>query len=266
MNSSTHDLNGKIWMAMADSCFNGTGMSVEARFRWAKDHGCLSMEAGEAGILDTSDYLKAKESTGLFVHGVNVWVAGDDFFSKAIVAAKKLGAGYITHQVPRQSNLKAGVSFLRKHRDLCRNVGINYLIETHRWTATENLSDIKYYLKAIPDLDILSDTSHYIPLLVEREQLSFLHSRTKAVHIRVALPNNVQIEIGKNMDNEGCQLFRGIWADLLHAGFTGPVVGEIIPLYVSYPSYNATEDNAFGLELFRSTVRDSGFSDRLITP
>lgn len=254
----------KIWMAMADACFNGTGMSVEARFQWAKDHNCLSMEAGEDGIRNPELYLKAMDSTGLFIHGVNVWVAGDDFFLKAIEAAKTFGARYITHQVPRQASIEEGVAFLKKHQQLCRDNGLQYLMETHRWTASELLSDTKAYLEAIPDLDILSDTSHYIPLLVEREELQCLHPRAKAAHVRVAMPNNVQVEIGQQMNHEGCQLFKGIWTDLLQSGFSGPVVGEIIPLYVTYPSYNATEDNAFGLELFRQTVIEAGYADKLV--
>ena len=249
---------------MADACFNGTGMSIEARFQWAKNHGCLSMEAGEDGIKNPQSYLAAMDATGLFVHGINVWVPGEAFFQKAIQAAKALGASYITHQVPRQPDLKTGVEFLKRHQKLCRDNGIQYLMETHRWTASEWLSDTRHYLESIPDLDILSDTSHYIPLLVERDELQFLHSRTKAVHIRVAMANNVQVEIGQKMDHDGCKLFQGIWTDLLKAGFSGPVVGEIIPLYVTYPSYNATEDNAFGLELFRKTVMTAGLGHKLV--
>lgn len=120
-------------------------------------------------------------------------------------------------------------------------------------------------MESIPDLSILSDTSHYIPLLVEREELKFLHPRAKAAHIRVAMGNNVQVEIGQKMEHEGCQLFQSIWNDLLDAGFSGPVVGEIIPLYVTYPTYNATEDNAYGLELFRKTLLASRHSSRFIT-
>jgi hypothetical protein len=66
------------------------------------------------------------------------------------------------------------------------------------------------------------------------------------------------------MNNEGCQLFKGIWTDLLESGFSGPAVGEIIPSYVTYPSYDAVHDNVHGFELFKKTVVEAGFGDRLV--
>ena len=85
-----------------------------------------------------------------------------------------------------------------------------------------------------------------------------------ASHIRVAMPNNVQVEIGKERNHQGCQLFQQIWTDILKSGFSGPVVGEIIAFYLTYPQYNATEDNVNGLALFKQTVRDANLSNKLL--
>lgn len=256
----------KIWLAMADACFDGTGMSVLERFQWAQQHDCMSIEGGEAAINDPQAYLDAIAQTGLFVHGINVWVAGDAYFQRAITCAKTLGATYITHQVPRQPDRETGLAFLKHHQALCHEAGLNYLFETHRWTASEYLDDTKYYLQHLPGLDILSDLSHYIPLLYERPDFAFLHPRTKAMHLRVAMANNVQVEIGEEMNHEGCQLFVSLWQDILKAGFCGPVVGEIIPFYLTYPRYDATRDNANALKLFTNTVITSGYTDRLLLP
>lgn len=257
---------GKIWLAMADACFDGSGMSVLEQFQWAKNHDCLSIEAGESGVNNPQAYAVAMAETGLFVHGVNVWLAGEDYFLKAINAAKILGASYITHQVPSQANRQQGLKCIEHYQQICRDAGLNYLVETHRWTATEKLDDTEYYLEKIPDLDVLSDISHYIPLLYNTEAFKFLHPKTKAIHIRVAMANNVQVEIGTDKNHQGCQLFKQIWSDILLAGFSGPVVGEIIPFYLTYPRYNATEDNANGLALFRETLSDLGLHNKLLLP
>jgi len=257
-------LKGKIWLAMADACFDATDMTILQRFRWAKQHGCLSMEAGEAGINNPLAYFDAMQQTNIFVHGINVWNPGDDYFKKAIESANLLGAGYITHQAPRQVNRKAALAFIREHQQRCFDRGLDYLLETHRWTLSERLDDVQYYLDQIPELNILSDISHYVPLLNEPNEFYFLHPRTKALHIRVAMPNNVQVEIGEQMTHEGCQLFSEIWTDLLNADFPGPVVGEIIPHYLTYPRYDTVADNANGLNLFRQTVKDVGLQSRLL--
>lgn len=257
-------LQNKIWLAMADACFDNTKMSILERFEWAKAHGCFSIEAGQAGIHNPHEYQAAMQKTGLFVHGVNVWHPGDEYFSKAIEAAKLLGAQYITHQVPKQDNLKTGLAFLQKHQQVCQQNGLDYLIETHRWTASEKLSDLAYYLENMPELSVLSDLSHYIPLLHQPTEFNFIHKRSKAMHIRVATENNVQVEIGESMNHEGCELFSRIWTDLLKSGFTGPVVGEIIPHYVTYPAYDSVKDNANGLNLFRKTLIQAGYQDKLL--
>lgn len=249
---------------MADACFDNTNMSILERFEWAKSQGCFSIEAGQAGINNPNEYKQAMLKTGLFVHGVNVWHPGDEYFSKAIEAAQLLGAQYITHQVPKQTGLKSGLAFLQKHQQVCQQNNLDYLIETHRWTASEKLSDLAYYLEKMPDLSVLSDLSHYIPLLHNQGEFNFIHKRTKAMHIRVATENNVQVEISESMNHQGCQLFSQIWTDLLKTGFSGPVVGEIIPHYVTYPPYDPVKDNANGLALFKKVLKNAGYQGKLL--
>jgi hypothetical protein len=256
-------LKDKIWLAMADACFDSTDMTVLQRFEWAKLHGCLSIEAGEAGINNPQAYIEAMQQTGLFVHGVNVWNEGSSYFDKAIESAKLLGASYITHQAPTQTNREAALSLIKQCQHQCFVNGLDYLLETHRWTISERLDDVRYYLAHNPELNILSDISHYVPLLHKQEAFHFLHPRTKAMHIRVAMPNNVQVEIGEQMEHEGCELFGAIWTDLLRAGFSGPVVGEIIPHYLTYPKYDTVADNVFGLKLFKQTIEKAGFKYKL---
>ena len=254
-----------IWLAMADACFDATEMTVTDRFNWAKEHGCRSIEAGQRCIENPESYEEAMSASGLGIHGINVWVPGDDFFRQAVEVAVRCKATYITQQVPKQAHIGDVIRFIAERKAQCAAAGLDYLIETHRWTATESLEETETILRALPEQRIVSDVSHYIPLLKNRKDFTFLHERTAAVHIRVAMPNNAQVEVGPDANHDGCKLFQGIWQDLLDAGFTGPVTGEIIPYYVTYPRYDVVQDNAHGLELFRKTINNHPAKDHFLS-
>ncbi|MBF0460623.1 MAG: hypothetical protein HQL87_04425 [Magnetococcales bacterium] len=258
MVSTNQKLQDMIWFAMADSCFRCSALSIIERFEWAKRAGCLSLEGGTYCVENTEIYYAAMQETGLFVHGLNIARSDSDFFQAVLQTAQRLGVLYISEVVAKQVDLKVTIQYIAKRRQVCAEYGLNYLIETHRWSATEQIEDVKKIAEALPSQEFLGDFSHYIPLLKEEADFSFLYPKCRAVHLRVAVPNNVQVEIGPEMNHEGCQLFQKIWHNLLTSGFHGPVVGEIIPHYVTYPRYDSIEDNKYGIQFFRKVVQEAG--------
>ncbi|MEO5350546.1 MAG: hypothetical protein H7836_13000 [Magnetococcus sp. YQC-3] len=252
------DLPGKLWLAMADPCFRMTDLSTVERFAWAREQGCLSLEGGSYCIEQSELYDNAAQETGMWVHGLNISRPEGEYFALALAAARRLGALYITEIVPKMPELSQVVHYICSRRERCAAEGVLYLVETHRWSVTERLEWVRQLLERLPEQEFVGDFSHYIPLLYEEADFSFLYPRCRAVHLRVAVPNNVQVEIGPEMNHEGCQLFRGIWLNLLASGFAGPVVAEIIPHYVTYPRYDSVQDNTYALQFFRQLIQEAG--------
>lgn len=124
-----------------------------------------------------------------------------------------------------------------------QRVGVDAFIETHRGTITQDLFRTLHYVKAIDEIPLTVDLSHYILAgeftlenlgfyggLLE-EELDVLLSHTASLHLRVSNGEQIQVPLNR-ITTEHLIAFRNWWKKGLHYAAERLPPGKKIPVIV----------------------------------
>jgi hypothetical protein len=213
-------------------------------------------EAGFAGIsgVPTSDAFRERvERYGLHCGaGGFPWTADD--LVPLMIKAKEQGAMYYNAQV--LDNFVIGDEAIRRLKGMmetARRIGLPLFIETHRGRITQDVIRTSEYVKAIPDMRLTIDFSHYVvngeldgfvPETAATAETYFqqLLPRTSCIHARISNGQQVQADVGPDANEAQADRFFKWWeTGIGHwLGQAGP--GDILPIVVELgpPPYALT--------------------------
>lgn len=95
-------------------------------------------------------------------------------------------------------SFEENLTILKKLCDLSKETNILFTAETHRGRSTYSLIETVKYLKALPDLFLTTDVSHWMvvhesDLSDQKENLDFVIERSRHIHARVGYEQGPQI-------------------------------------------------------------------------
>ncbi|MCA0754785.1 sugar phosphate isomerase/epimerase [Paenibacillus sp. N4] len=227
--------------------------TTEARFRMIAENGFDGINA----------FIPASEEAGLWKEllqhyglsfSVNAYPSSIEDMAGFLEKAQMFGGiDYINAQVMQPFMVGDGaIRLLEGIGRLSEAAGIPVFVETHRGTITQDLIRSAEYVRALPDLKLTIDYSHYVvagELHTVSEQaeswLQKLLPNAHSIHTRVSNGEQVQIDIGESGEHPMVPHFARWWEGAMRhcrsrasdAAF--PVVIELGP-----PSYAITTDEA----------------------
>lgn len=243
------------------SCFNHLNGNPERTLEEKLD---LIVESGATGYqvdlpLDWDlEYLKKEaQRRNLTCIGVNDWGQKLEHFDDFLKIASFLEAEYYNHHFPKSftHDLAGAIQSMKELKKKCSNQQVRYLVELHRGTLTHSLERTYEITLRYPEVEYLSDASHYIIQGYHYEQIRPLFPNIKALHLRVANGECSQPEIHEDK-TLGLDTFEVYFKELIQKGFEGPVVSEIIPYYNQYPFYDIHRSNCEILRLSKKWANE----------
>ncbi|WP_229692245.1 sugar phosphate isomerase/epimerase family protein [Paenibacillus radicis (ex Gao et al. 2016)] len=272
MNSSTHtdrnDANAASpapaldvqmsWWTMSGLGDAGREWSTEERF-------ARIAEAGYDGI---NGFLPAKEEAGqwnrlLEEYGlsfsVNAYPRNAEDMRAFLQEAQAYGAEriqYVNAQVltPFVTG-ESALELLRDIQGLSAEAGIPVFVETHRGTITQDLIRSAEYVRAIGNLKLTIDYSHYV-LAGEMHHvpdeaealLQQLLVQTSSIHARVSNGEQIQVDVGEHGDHPMLVHYKRWWADGMRHWLRQAAPGQKFPFVCELgpASYAITTDEAGG--------------------
>jgi len=198
---------------------DGVENSLETNLR-------LIQEAGFEGISITYEDadLAGQAAEFLKAHGMTAQAmclpTSVDALKPVLETAAKYGADHINAQPNvRPRSLKEGVQILEGWMRLSEEAGIPVYIETHRDRMTNDLFFTFDLLKALPELRLTADLSHYVvarefpdpPRQDNHEDIRTILDRSHAIHGRVAGPGQIQLPLSFPHHRAWVDRFLGWW-------------------------------------------------------
>lgn len=208
-------------------------------------HGALNFidDSSKESLLETYRVSKLVQSSGLKLglscNGFNL----NDIMEK-IDYAGSIGAEYINIMVKSYFvHGKKAVDLLKETLNYGKRKGVEVFIETHRSTVTQDLHRTVNYVKAIDEIPLTIDLSHYIVAgEFTLENLDFYGSQleplfdvllqhTASLHIRLSNGEQVQVPLNR-ISTEHLMVYKGWWRKGLHYAVDRLVDGEKIPVII----------------------------------
>ena len=246
-----------IRFGYALSCFNAVQgepeRSLHQRFALIRESRCEGFQIDLPLDWPVAEVLEA--AAGLPCLVVNDWRQDLARFADHVQIAVALGARHYLHHLPLalQGDPAVAARTTRELRQRCTDAGLEYTIETHRGTYTQDVERTYALLARVPGLRLWGDFSHYLIRGEGWEQLRDLYPHLAGLHLRIAGGNHMQPEIVPGV-TEGLDEFAREFVLMRRAGFAGPVVTELIPNYLSQPRYDLQRSNRALLDLARGWV------------
>lgn len=251
-------------MSVRFGCSWGTfpgGTSLDEKFSLPADMGFDGIEIGAfpqivpAENLDA--YRRLSEQHRMAVLGFSTIWTEEESFAAACRAVRSLGGEYVNHMYePGHRDWPRVTEAIARFAELAQDCGLRYFLETHRDTVTEQIEDARQLAEALPWLQFNADLSHYVVLNRRPAEFAWIYPRVGHIHLRVASVHNVQPEVGA-ADAPWLPMWREIWGAILRTGFSGALVTQIIPGYVTRPAYDTVADTANLLRLAREIVAEA---------
>ncbi|NHN29889.1 TIM barrel protein [Paenibacillus sp. S3N08] len=167
--------------------------------------------------------------------------------------AKDFGVQYINSQVMDSFVIdEEAVTLLKELTEEAAAQGVPYFVETHRGRVTQDLLRTVEYVKAIPDLRLTIDLSHYVVAgemvgSLEKVEPLFdsLLRRTSSIHARVSNGEQVQVDIGPNGEHPMVPSFMRWWIQGITYWLQQAKTSDILPFVIELgpPSYSITTNN-----------------------
>lgn len=191
----------------------------------------------EATVADTDEINASPLKLALSCRGYNI----EDIEAK-LKYAKEKKAEFINIMVMGYFiRGEKAINLLKEIQRLAKEIGVKTFIETHRGTITQDLNTTRDYIKAIDDLRLTIDLSHYVVAgemdltndLIE-EAFDEVLSRTGSIHVRVSNGQEIQLSMDTIVE-EQLNNFKRWWntgldyASKLDNEETIPVVIELGP-------------------------------------
>jgi sugar phosphate isomerase/epimerase len=158
--------------------------------------------------------------------------------SLTIAKAKQFGAQYVNAQVMDSYVVDAEAeSILGSLVEESKQQGMPLFIETHRGRMTQDLLRTVQYVKAIPDLHLTIDLSHYVvggemngAMEKANPYFDVLLQRTSCIHARVSNGEQVQIDIGSEGEHPILQHYMRWWSEGMRYWLSQAKAGEVLPV------------------------------------
>lgn len=241
----------------------GRKYSLEDMFRTVKEMQVSGIEVG-TGLLNTR-LSELRETAGNYnvpILGVNDGIpeygGSPDLnsFRALLGRLKEAGATYVTSMFTDRVSVGQAIANILERKRAAEEAGITYYLETHRHTITESPEDTRIIADAIPDLKFNLDLSHWIILGYTPSEISWIFPRAGHMQVRIACPDNVQVEVADGKAREVETFMDEIVAPILEIGSVGIVVTELIPQLMSTQKYYPVDETFHLLELLRSRFGD----------
>jgi sugar phosphate isomerase/epimerase len=139
-------------------------------------------------------------------------------------------------------SVRDGIPRVLARKQSTEDVGLEYFLETHRHSITEDPKKARMIADEMPDLMFTGDLSHWIVQGYTREEMSWIFRRIGHMHIRIASENNVQVEVSNGKAREVNNYFDEFVDPVVTGGYSGIMVLEIIPQLLSNQRYYPVED------------------------
>ncbi|MGO4109907.1 sugar phosphate isomerase/epimerase family protein [Paenibacillus sp. YAF4_2] len=151
------------------------------------------------------------------------------------------------------------VQLLQDLLEASNEAGIPHFIETHRGRITQDLLRTTDYVRALPQLQLIIDLSHYIVAgeldggVGSRAEAEFdvLLERTAGIHARISNGEQVQIDIGKSGKHQMVENFKRWWRKGMRNWYANAVPGDILSFVpeLGPPGYAITRLDENGREI-----------------
>lgn len=244
------------WWAMTKIGEQGEEWSLEKKFE----------KLAEAGFQGINGALPAPEEAERwrrlldeykFSFSIGAFPRAVSDLTELIPRAREFGVQHINLQVMDSFVVgEEAVALLAGLAEEGRKAGMPVFIETHRGRVTQDLIRTARYVRAIPDLRLTIDLSHYVVAGEVREITPPLEAlfdellrRTSCIHARVSNGEQVQVDVGPNGEHPMFGHFKrwwlkgmGYWLRETQPGDVFPFVTELGP-----PDYAITRSrDSFG--------------------
>lgn len=241
---------GQSWWAMSGLGDGSAEWSMKHKFEKLAEAGFSSILGRLPEGKDADIWHRLLGEYG-FSFGVQMFPFpwANENISSFLQAAKQFGASYINAQVMGPytvgNEAVAGLDSLIRQAEF---VGIPFYVETHRGRITQDLLRTAEYVRALPDLRLTLDLSHYIVGTAIGEEgaddvterlFGELLTRTSSIHARVSNGNQIQVDIGETGDHPLVKPFARWWREGMLAWRRKAGEGEVFPFVCELgpPSY-----------------------------
>lgn len=176
-----------------------------------------------------------------FSFGIHSFPGRPEDITQLLKAAKQFGVQYVNSQV--MDSFVIGQPAIELLEGLVRegcSAHMPYFVETHRGRVTQDLHRTVEYVKAIPDLRLTIDLSHYIVAgevtgndenVLNRvsELFESLLERTSSIHARVSNGEQVQVDIGPNGEHPMVRHYMDWWQRGIGYWLKDAQPGDLLP-------------------------------------
>ena len=257
-------MSDNISWGYALSCFDHANDNPERSLAEKVDliagTGCSGYQCDVPLAWPVEELAAEAERVGLQCLSVNDWQQQMERFDEHLAVAERLGARYLNHHLPQGLDGPAAAAMTRDLAQRCADRGVRYLVELHRSTYTHRLDDVYELMARNPEVEFLGDFSHYVILSEPESRFAPTYPRLRALHLRVANPNAVQMDIAEGQ-TDGLDAYRQVFQRALRTGAVDTVISEMIPYYMQVPRYDLHAANARLLTLARSWAADLSDDD-----
>jgi len=224
------------WWAM-----RGVG---DARGEWSMEEKIERIaEAGYTGILgrlpapeDADNWRKLLDRYQL-QFAMEAFPAERGAFAAWLKDAKAFGVSYVNAQV--QDAFVTGADAIERLSGLIEEAAVANVplfIETHRGRITQDLLRTVEYVKALPDMRLTIDLSHYVlagemllPNDTAERFFDILLERTSCIHGRISNGEQIQVDIGPNAEHPLVERYTGWWLKGMKRWRADARAGDILP-------------------------------------
>ena len=208
------------------------------------------------------EFVDATSAYGLAL-GYGTFAATPQGIAEDVTRATSVGAAFVNAQMHDYFlRGEAARDCLKETVRIGREAGIPLFVETHRACVTQDLLRTTDYVRAIPELTLTNDFSHYVvagqlPTVPSgagpisdaiEDQFDILLKRTACFHGRVSNGQAVQVDIGRDGDDPAVEPFRRWWRKGMTYWLQNAGPGDILPFVVELgpPPYSITIRSANG--------------------
>lgn len=182
-------------------------------------------EAGFTGILGRFPLAKETKvwrrmlDEYKFSFGIHCFPSHREDLKSFLEQVEDIGVDYINCHIMNNFVIgKAAETLIQDLIDEAKSYKIPFMVETHRGRVTQDLHRTVDYVKAVPDLRLTIDLSHYA-LAGEMEQISDqaielfdpLLRRTSCIHGRISNGQQIQVDIGPNAEHPLVESYMKLW-------------------------------------------------------
>ncbi|SFD54358.1 hypothetical protein SAMN05216378_0384 [Paenibacillus catalpae] len=224
------------WWAMIGLGENGREWTMEEKFERIAAAGFTGISAtmpSEQDILEWHRLLDKYQ----FTFSTVAFPSSKSDMGDILETVKQFGrVQYINSQVMDAFVVgDKAVQLLQELLEASADAGIPHFIETHRGRITQDLLRTTDYVRALPQLQLIIDLSHYVVAgeldgAGSRAEAEFevLLERTAGIHGRISNGEQVQIDIGKSGSHPMVDHFKRWWKKGMRNWYANAVPGDIL--------------------------------------